>query len=118
MPLPNELTLSELFDILSHPRRRFVLGYLDETDGAVQTDSLAERIAVWEGADAPGDSSVAAVEDIKLSLHHVHLPKLEESGFLTHDSTHVRLDAEDVTLTELSVDERLQEERDKILAGC
>ncbi|PSQ49306.1 hypothetical protein BRD15_03735 [Halobacteriales archaeon SW_6_65_15] len=34
------------------------------------------------------DSSVEALKRIRTDLHHVHLPKLEEAGFVEYDSEH------------------------------
>ncbi|MFC6755593.1 MULTISPECIES: DUF7344 domain-containing protein [Haloarcula] len=115
MPVADELTLSGLLELLSHPRRRFVLGILDETDGDVSMDSLAERLTAWEVGDSPADSSPPAVEDVKLSLYHTHLPKLETAGLVTYDSRRVRYDVGEPTA--LSIDGLLQEERDSMLAN-
>ena len=118
MSVADELTLSELLDIFSHSRRRFVLGYLDETGTEVPTDSLAERLVAWERATGHSDSATAAVDEVKLSLYHTHLPKLESAGIVAYDSTHVRSDAGETTLTDLPLDELLAEERDRMLANC
>ncbi|MBX0303001.1 DUF7344 domain-containing protein [Haloarcula salinisoli] len=118
MPVADELTLSELLELLSHRRRRFVLGTLDETDGDVPMDSLAKRLAAWEESDSPADATPPAVEDVKLSLYHTHLPKLETAGLVTFDSRHVRYDVGEPTPTDLSLDGLLQEERELMLANC
>ena len=118
MSVDDDLTLSELFDIFSHSRRRFVLGYLDEAGTEVSTDSLAERLVAWERTDGQSDATAAAVDEVKLSLHHTHLPKLESAGVVTYDSTHVRFDAGETPPTDLPLDELLAEERDRMLVNC
>ena len=111
----NRVTLSELFEILSHSRRRFVLNYLERTDGSAMTDVLAEEIAVRERADSSETSGEPAVSDIELALHHTHLPKLDEAGLVTYESSTNRLEAGEQSLWELSVDELLRRERDRML---
>jgi len=118
MPVAEELSLTELLELLSHPRRRFVLGLLEETDGDVSMDSLAERLAVWEGDDSSADAGPPAVDDVKLSLYHTHLPKLENAGLVTYDSQRVRYDVGEPAMTALSIDGLLQAERDRMLANC
>lgn len=118
MPVADEPSLSELLDLFNHPRRRFVLGLLEETDGDVSMDSLAQRLAAWEGGDSSTESGPPAVEDVKISLYHTHLPKLETAGLVTYDSTNVRYDLGESTAADLSLDRLLQEERDRMLASC
>ncbi len=57
--------------------RRHVLQYLDETDGSVELATLAAAVA--ESADGRNRDRIA------LELHHNHLPKLADTGFVEYD---------------------------------
>ncbi len=70
-------SLDELFEILSHPVRRRILTALARANPRDEADE----------SFSPDDF---ATEDDRLdafltSLHHVHLPKLEETGFIRWD---------------------------------
>ncbi|RDI72636.1 hypothetical protein DWB78_13400 [Halopelagius longus] len=62
--------------MLADARRRYALAYLRENDGEASFDELADAVATRERAERPA----AASEDVALSLHHRHLPKLEQVG--------------------------------------
>lgn len=71
----------DLFDALSHARRRFVLQHLRSSDRPVSVDDLSSELAAWED-DA---SSNHASGRVALSLLHVHLPKLADAGLVEYD---------------------------------
>jgi DNA-binding transcriptional ArsR family regulator len=43
----NDLSQDVIFDILSSPRRRYVLYYLRKEGGPIDLTQLAERVAAW-----------------------------------------------------------------------
>lgn len=65
--------LDTLVECLASERRLAVLDALG--DEAITRSELAERVAANE-------SSSASAEDVEISLHHGHLPKLEDTGLL------------------------------------
>lgn len=75
----------DLFDVLSHPHRRFVLQYLRTAETPLGVDELTTELAAWErqrsGADRPGDGSA-----IELALVHRHLPKMAATEFVGYDA--------------------------------
>ncbi|WP_224269612.1 DUF7344 domain-containing protein [Haloprofundus salinisoli] len=77
--------LPRLLAALSHPRRRQVVTML--SDGS-QPSTLAELVAAIRAPDssasAPGDHE-ASLDSLGVSLHHVHLPKLTDAGFVEYD---------------------------------
>jgi hypothetical protein len=83
---------SAAFDLLANRRRRLVLRCLAESDAPVSVDALVDRVVLAE--DDPESGSVASVGDavvgrrrrVRLSLHHVHLPKLAEAAAIDVDS--------------------------------
>lgn len=69
-----------VFDLLSNHRRRHALSYLAGRDEAVTLDELARELARREGT-----VHEAACQQVMTALHHTHLPKLADAGFLEYD---------------------------------
>ncbi|WP_415379819.1 hypothetical protein [Halosimplex sp. TS25] len=69
----------ELFAVLSNANRRFVLSHLSQRENSPALDPLAAAMAEW--------SDDLDREDARIALHHVHLPKLEEIGFVEYGDT-------------------------------
>ncbi len=63
------------FDVLGASRRRYVLHYLREHGDSTTVGELAE----WVTRHEPGADS----DRIEVSLHHSHLPKLENAGLIS-----------------------------------
>jgi hypothetical protein len=81
-----------VFNVLSDARRRHVLYYLREHD-ATSLDELADVIAGWLMVDRVTITTPTRRDRIRIKLHHVHLPMLDDIGFLAYDreSNHARL---------------------------
>ena len=116
MAIADTQTLSELLHLLSHPRRRFVVHYLQRSGGPVVVDSLATRLAAWEVADSVPEPDGCDVESVAVSLHHTHLPKLDEYGVLRYDADSGRVQSGARTVTGSVLDEELLSERREIFA--
>lgn len=85
------LTESERHRLLHSERRRVVLAVLDEQAAVVEREHLAAEVAAHEtGCDSPSEETVDRVE---LSLHHSHLPLMDELGVVSYD-----LDSDTVAL--------------------
>lgn len=73
------------FGLLSDRRRRYVLRSLIETtDGVAEFDHLVDRVVELERAandDPPEDHR----QRVAIALHHVHLPRLIETGVVEYD---------------------------------
>jgi len=75
-------TISVLTDV----RRRYVLYYLRERDGADLT-TLARVVSGWIGAESDDELTTSADHDrLELELHHTHLPVLDDAGLLAYDT--------------------------------
>lgn len=74
----SELTPDAVFDVLRNPRRRFVLAYLRQQHRAVPLTELARKTAAWEADVPPPEADERRVEQVRASLHHIHLPKLAD----------------------------------------
>ncbi|MFC6728048.1 hypothetical protein ACFQDG_05270 [Natronoarchaeum mannanilyticum] len=77
-----ELTPDRVFEILESQRRRHVLSYLRRRDREVHVDELAAAVAARENDVDPADVDEDRLRQVQLSLHHVHLPKLESTGLI------------------------------------
>ncbi|WP_435062667.1 DUF7344 domain-containing protein [Halobaculum sp. EA56] len=82
-PNTAELHESDRHHLLESDRRRLVLAILGERTQPVELDTLAAAVAAAEeGVDrADGD----AHDRVTVSLHHVHLPKLDDYGVIRYD---------------------------------
>jgi hypothetical protein len=74
----------DVFTVLSDARRRHALYYLREHDAA-PLDELADVVAGWLTVDRVTITTPTRRERIRINLHHVHLPMLDDVGFLTYD---------------------------------
>jgi DNA-binding transcriptional ArsR family regulator len=79
------LSRDQLFDILSSPRRRYVLYYLREQGDPIELTALAEKLAAWQDNTALEDVSPQDRKRMYVSLYQTHIPKLEEAGLITYD---------------------------------
>lgn len=73
-----ELTDSERCHLLSSKRRRIVCNVLAEEDAPIGFEELATTVFARENAAESGG-------DVKIALHHVHLPKLDAAGVIDYD---------------------------------
>lgn len=97
-------SLDTIFDLLSNPRRRFVLHYLERVNEPVELTELAARIAAEEN-DVPIDELTSQQRKrAYVSLYQSHVPKLEQAGVVTYDP-----DTGEVELTDQArvIDEQL-----------
>ncbi|GAA0674339.1 hypothetical protein ACFQDG_10050 [Natronoarchaeum mannanilyticum] len=81
----NAAVLERELELLGHERRRRMIQILENADASTfDRREIARRIAAAEaGADAASDEVVRRVE---CSLHHKHLPMLDEYGVVDYDS--------------------------------
>ncbi|WP_132057491.1 DUF7344 domain-containing protein [Halorussus amylolyticus] len=72
--------LDALFECLASRQRRLVLTHLVETDDGIATFSNLIRHVLGEGTRDEDRERLA------VRLHHVHLPKLDDHGFVEYDA--------------------------------
>jgi hypothetical protein len=78
------LDRNDLFQALESPRRRYVLySFFERCEWRLPT--LARRVAAIEDGTSVAHVSHARMEDVLLSLYHVHLPVLVERDLLEFD---------------------------------
>lgn len=80
----DSLSQDRVFDILSNPRRRFVLHYLSRQSDAIPLRELADEVARWE----TGDETLSPQQRkrVYVSLYQTHVPRLADAGMIEFDS--------------------------------
>ncbi|WP_115863914.1 DUF7344 domain-containing protein [Halorussus litoreus] len=75
-----------LFDALADEHRRLVLYYLRDRESA-DLDELATVVSGWLQARAPDHDMVTPDdrEGVRTALHHVQLPRLADTSFVSYD---------------------------------
>lgn len=80
----DHVSVEEIHRLLASARRRYVLSHLSSSPGEdVPFDDVVTAVAERERPD-PGP--LTHRDRVETDLHHVHLPKLEDSGVVTHDA--------------------------------
>jgi hypothetical protein len=81
----SELSADGLFDVFANERRRLSLTELAARGSDLHVETLARRVAARESDVAPDAVPQAAMEEVHVSLHHVHLPKLDDADLVEYD---------------------------------
>lgn len=74
-----------LFELLSHPYRRFVVHLLDGVDDVMTVGEVATELAAWQTEFPVAERSATGVKEIEVALHHHHLPMLADAGLVTYE---------------------------------
>lgn len=80
-----ELSKDQVFHVLSVQRRRCVLRYLADHDGAVSMRDIAEQVAAWEHDTTVDDLRSDERQRVYIALYQTHLPKLDEYGIIDYN---------------------------------
>lgn len=88
MPIPpfettaDPATIDRVYSALATETRRAVLAYFDASDTQTASlDDLTEYIATRQSGAA-----ARTRDQVKMRLHHVGLPKLDDVGFIDYDA--------------------------------
>ncbi|QWC20226.1 hypothetical protein [Halorubrum sp. 2020YC2] len=81
----NGLSQDALFSLLSNPRRRYILQYLNRTGETIRLQALAAEVAAWENETEPEALTNKQQKRLYVSLYQTHIPKLEEAGIVEYD---------------------------------
>lgn len=77
---------SDVFEVLSHQRRRYALSYLlQQDDFAATKHELSTLIAAWERGEAAGTVTAEQIREVYLDLHRNHLPLMVDRGVVEFD---------------------------------
>lgn len=81
----NELATDDVFDVLSVERRRTVLSIVGERNSSIDGAALARAVAAREYDATQEAVSDEIVKQVHVTLHHIHLPKLDEADLVSYD---------------------------------
>lgn len=81
-PLSQDL----VFDLLSSPRRRFVLHYLRTEADSIALTALADEVAAWEYETPVEELTDQERKRAYVSLYQTHIPKLADAGIVEYDA--------------------------------
>lgn len=86
------LTQDTVHHLLSNRRRRNILRYLADVDGATTLSNLAAQIAAWEHDVPLTEVTSEQRKRVHISLFQAHLPKLDAEGIIDHDQDRGRVE--------------------------
>lgn len=75
-----------VLELCRHERRRTIIEALVEQQRPIPMNDLAEMVVEREHHSPVTEVADEAVTRIEISLHHVHLPKVEAAGVVEYDS--------------------------------
>jgi hypothetical protein len=82
-----DLSKSDIFDLLRNQRRRFVLHYLkNHPDEEVTIGTLADQVAAWEYGTSCEEVTSTQRKRVYTTLQQSHLPKMDDAGIVDFDS--------------------------------
>jgi len=81
----DELARDDLFSMLRNERRREVIHYLSDHEGAVDLRDLSEYIAAIENDCDPDEVTYKQRKRVQTALYQMHLPKLADQGIVAYD---------------------------------
>lgn len=81
----NELSPDAVFELLSNPRRRFIIAFLRQADEPVDIKEFVRQIAALENGVPLDELTDSQEKRIHVSLYQTHIPKLEDAGVLEYD---------------------------------
>lgn len=81
-PIPFEAVL----DLCENRHRRVVLAVLAAEQRSLTVNDLRTAILEYNHHEHVTDASEGVLTEIELSLHHAHIPKLEDAGVVEYDS--------------------------------
>lgn len=84
-----DLTEDEQYGLLRADRRRLVLTILTEQSTPIELADLAAEIAAQE--ESSDATSEETLNRIQVTLHHTHLPKMDDLGVIDYNANSRRI---------------------------
>jgi hypothetical protein len=78
-------TFDSVLDLCQHQHRRIVLAVLAEEKRSLTLNDLTQAILKYNHQTPITEASEDVIAEIRLSLHHIHLPKLASEGLIDYD---------------------------------
>lgn len=88
-----ELSETEYHEFLSNERRRVAFNILETRETPVELMELATAVGTREVEDDVPDAGY--VERVAITLHHNHLPRMDQLGFIDYDPATKRITIEE-----------------------
>lgn len=82
----NPESLDERYMLLSDERRRVVLDILTDQSEPIELTALSGLVAAAEHDGDVDEVCPSTRERIAVSLHHIHLPKMDDFGVVEYDT--------------------------------
>lgn len=79
------LSQDVVFELLSSPRRRYILYHLRQSEQPVELTTLAEQVAAWENETDVENITEQERKRVYVSLYQTHVPRLDEAGVIEYD---------------------------------
>jgi DNA-binding transcriptional ArsR family regulator len=92
--------VDEVFDLLRHARRRYLLDALAGREGR-DLDDVVGAVVERESASRGLGPGIDRRDQVRLTMFHSHLPKLEEAGVVSCDHEAGTVTVEDPEKLEL-----------------
>lgn len=77
-------SVDEIFEVLTHPRRRLLLQYFKHNSNPIDLDDLATRVARWEQQPAAVPAEIE-IGQVFTALHKTHLPQIDAIGLIDYN---------------------------------
>ena len=74
-----------VLDLCQHQHRRIVLALLAAEQRSLTLSDLTQTVLEYNHQASPTEVSEDVLTEVRLSLHHVHLPKLTSNELVTYD---------------------------------
>lgn len=81
----DSIAFDSVLDLCQNQHRRIVLGTLTEEQRSLTLNDLTKAILKYNHQTPLTEASEDVLTEIRLSLHHVHLPKLVSEGLINYD---------------------------------
>lgn len=81
----DSLAFDSVLDLCQNQHRRIVLGTLAEEQRPLTFDDLTKAVLTHNHQTPLAETSEDVLTEVRLSLYHVHLPKLASAGLITYD---------------------------------
>jgi len=80
------IAFDSVLSLCQHQHRRVVLGTLAEEQRSLTLNDLTQAVLKYNHQTPPTEASKDVLTEIRLSLYHVHIPKLASEGLINYDS--------------------------------
>lgn len=79
-------SLDTVFALLRDRRRRYLVSSLSGRESPASLTELATAVAASEDDAERDEVATERIEAVAAALHHNHLPKLADAGFIAYDA--------------------------------